>query len=182
MVDMATARASRPMSFDWDKGNSRDWERSVSITCALARKHYKQQEEEIALGLDETRKDRDYLYGRLLAVADRLEQTALYKADKNNTRATNAVRLMAAFSVKPYHTWGILYQQLLPYINQLNGAGYYQSVIDMIMEQLAEKYEDNSPLSPLYLLGFSAQRRAFFKDKDKNNQENMEENENDFTE
>ena len=183
MVDMAAVRASHPMSFTDSNGKFSfgDWNRSISITCALARKYYKQQkEEEIALALDETRTNRDYLYGRLLAVADKLEQFALYKANKSDTRTTNAVRLMAAFAVKPYHTWGILYNQLIPYRNQLNGAGYYQSIIDNILDDLFDTndYENNAPLSPLYLLGFSAQRRAF----NKNRQDNMEENENDITE
>lgn len=183
IVDMAAVRASRPMSFNWDKGNSNDWERSLNITCALIRKYYKQQEgEEISLALDEKRKERDYLYGRLLAVADRLEATALYKADKSDTRATNAVRLMSAFAVKPYQTWGILHKQLHPYINQLNGAGYYQKIIDEILLKFDDgEYENNAPLTPLYLLGFSAQRRAFFKDK-QNNQEYMEGNDNGTTE
>jgi hypothetical protein len=40
---------------------------------------------------------------------------------------------------------------------------------------LASEYENNAPLSPLYLLGFSAQRREF---KNKHNQESLEEDEN----
>lgn len=179
MVDMAVVRASRPLSYDWDNGRSKDWNRSVNITCALVRKYYKQKDgEEIALILDETRNERDYLYGRLLAVADKLEQTAMYKAGKQDIRATNAVRLMSAFAVKPYHTWGLIYQQLHPYINQLNGAGYYQSVIDSIMEKFGNEYENNKPLSPLYLLGFSAQRRAFIN---KNDQKDLEDDKNDAT-
>jgi len=177
MVDMAAVRASRPMSF----GSESDWERSVNITCALARKYYNQlhEKEEFTLGLDEDRKERDYLYGRLLAVADKIEQVAMFRTGKQNDRATNAVRLMSAFAVKPYHTWGILYQQLHPYINQLKGAGYYQSIIDEIMIQLSNEYENNAPLSPLYLLGFSAQRRVL---NTKNKQGNSEDNENDTTE
>lgn len=166
MIDMAAVRASHPMSFDSES----DWERTLSITCALARKHY--FEEEISLALDETRQDRDYLFGRLLAVADKLEQFTMYKADKQGTRATNAIRYMGAFAIKPYHTWGVIYQQLLPYINQLHGSGYYksveyyQSIIDDILVKLADNYEDSSPLTPLYLLGFSAQRRAFWDKKE----------------
>jgi len=180
MVDMATVRASHPMSFTGNIGefNHDDWERSISITCALVRKYYKQLEnEEVILGLNKTRTDRDYLYGRLLAVADKLERDAMYKADKSNIRATNAIRFMAAFAVKPFQTWGVIHKQLIPYINQLYGAGYHLSLIDDIKNLFVDKeYENNAPLSPLYLLGFSAQRREFFKTKNK--QENMEENEN----
>jgi CRISPR-associated protein Csd1 len=180
MVDMAAVRASHPMSFTDSNGsfNPYDWQRSVNITCALAHKYYKR--EAITLALDETRRDRDYLYGRLLAAADRLEQNALYKADKSDTRTTNAIRLMGAFSVKPYHTWGVLHKQLIPYINQLGGNPYYFSVIKDVLNQFdPEEYKDNSPLSPVYLLGFSAQDRAFWS---KNNQENLEGNNNGIAE
>lgn len=174
MIEMAANRASRPMTFTDSNGkfSENDWKRSISVTCALTRKFYKEQKEEIQLELDTSRTDRDYLYGRLLSVADKLERTALYKADKQDTRATNATRLMSAFQIKPYSTWGQLYNQLIPYKNQLNGAGYYQSLIDRIMVLFPKgAYEDNSPLSPLYLLGYSAQNRALSQN---NKNENLE--------
>ncbi|WP_164914420.1 type I-C CRISPR-associated protein Cas8c/Csd1 [Aminipila luticellarii] len=174
MVEMAANRASNPMGFmDLNgKFSENDWKRALSITCALTRKFYKQQKEEIPLELDTDRTNRDYLFGRLLSVADKLESAALYKADKQNTRPTNATKLMSAFRVKPHSTWGILYDQLIPYRNQLNGAGYYQSLIDNILVLFEEgDYEDNSPLSPLYLLGYAAQNRAFLKN---NNNEKTE--------
>ncbi|MPM65835.1 hypothetical protein SDC9_112739 [bioreactor metagenome] len=116
------------------------------------------------MDLDTKRRDRDYLFGRLLSVAEKLERTALYKTDKQGTRTTNATRLMSAFQVKPFSTWGQLWSQLIPYKNQLNGAGYYQMLIDEIMSLFQNgDYEDNKPLSPLYLLGYSAQNRAFSK-------------------
>lgn len=180
MVIMAANRASYPMKFTDSNGkfSENDWKRSVSITCALARKFYKQQKEEIPLELDTSRTDRDYLYGRLLSVADKLERTALYKADKQDTRPTNATRLMGAYQVKPCSTWLQLYNQLIPYKNQLNGAGYYQSLIDTIMALFKDgDYEDNSPLSPLYLLGYSAQNRALTQ----NNNEKSEETCNGYT-
>lgn len=178
MVEMAANRASHPMSFTDTNGkfSEHDWVRAISIACALARKFYKQQKEEIQLELETGRTDRDYLFGRLLSVADRLERTALFKAEKQDTRATNATRLMSAFQIKPYSTWGQLYNQLIPYKNQLNGAGYYQSLIDSIMALFQDgDYENNSPLSPLYLLGYSAQNRSL---SPKNKNENSEEKDN----
>lgn len=178
MIEMAANRASQPMTFTDSNGkfSENDWKRAISVTCALTRKFYKQQKEEIQLELDTSRTDRDYLYGRLLSVADKLERTALYKADKQDTRATNATRLMSAFQIKPYSTWGQLYSQLISYKNQLNGAGYYQSLIDSIMVLFKNgAYEDNSPLSPLYLLGYSAQNRALSKN---NKNEKLEETDN----
>ena len=45
--------------------------------------------------------DRDYLYGRLLAVADYAEGSTY---DDNENRPTNAKRLMEAFSNHPCET------------------------------------------------------------------------------
>lgn len=179
IVDMAANRASHPMSFmDTNGGFSKnDWKRSINITCALARKYYKQQKEEIILELDEKRRDRDYLFGRLLSVADKLEDYVLYKAGVN--RPTNAVKLMSAYQVRPYSTWGQLFAHLIPYKNQLDGAGYYQLLIDNIMALFQEgDYENNAPLTPLYLLGYSAQNRALSHiNKKNNNSSNNNENE-----
>lgn len=173
LVETAAVRVSQPLSFTNSKGsfNEFDWRLSIEITCSLVKKYIKQHKKEvISMDLEEKRTDRDYLYGRLLAVADKLEQSALYKAGKHEDRATNAVRLMSSFSVKPYSTWGLLWKQLLPYINQLNGAGYFISIINEI-KSLFEKgaYEDNSPLSPLYLLGYSHQTRFFSIKKEAKN-------------
>jgi len=63
-----------------------DWEKTLSIACALFRKYHKQ--EDYTMALDENRTTRDYLYGRLLALADSLEQWALFKSgDKRQTGA-----------------------------------------------------------------------------------------------
>lgn len=174
---MAVNRASHPMSFNDSNGkfNENDWKQSINITCALARKFYKQQKEEIQLELETIRNDRDYLFGRLLSVADKMENEVLYKS--GNKRPTNAVKLMSAFQVKPYSTWGQLYSQLIPYRNQLDGARYYQSLIDEIMGLFRNgDFEKNYPLSPLYLLGYSAQNRVLYK---KNKKTNLEVNGND---
>jgi len=179
LVEAAAARASRPFTFtsngSFDKNS---WEKALSITCALSRKYIKDlNKEEISLSIEKNRQDRDYLYGRLLAVADKIEDYALYKRDSNNSRPTNALRLMNAFSVKPYQTWGILYKQLIPYRIQLDGAFHFQSVIDEILSMFKpSEFEDNSPLKPLYLLGYSAQRRAFMESN--KNQQNGEEDKN----
>jgi CRISPR-associated protein Csd1 len=183
-VDAAAIRASHPLSFTDSKGkfDKLVWERSLQITCSLTKKYIKQKyKEEVLMELEEKRQERNYLFGRLLAVADKLESVALYKQDKNNQRATNAIRLMSSFAIKPYSTWLVLYNQLIPYMNQhqmLGLANYYQSIIDSIMSLFnSGEFEDNRPLSPLYLLGFSAQNRAL-----NNKNKITEENKNDASE
>ena len=64
------------------------------------------------MALDRERKSRDYLYGRLLALAEHLEERALYVGGEK--RATNAEKLMQRFADHPYTTWRILEADLLP--------------------------------------------------------------------
>lgn len=168
MVDMAANRASQPMSFTDSNGkfSENDWRRAISITCALARKFYKSKSKEVfPLTLDELQNDRSYLYGRWLAVADKIEEAVLRSQDKQNERPTNAVRLTSSYSVKPFTTKLILSQQLQPYIMQKNSLykNFFLPIITEIDEKLMEYTDNNDHLSPLYLLGYSAQYRALSK-------------------
>lgn len=169
IVDMAARRASTPMSFSINDyyHDTNEWQKSVNVSCALTRKYLMNSlKEEYRMELEEKRTDRDYLYGRLLAIAEKIEASVIYdKNDKDShKRPTNAVKLMCMFVNKPFVTWGIINKQIYPYRVQLNGAYYHQRLIDEIMSLFKEgEFEDNSPLSPVYLLGYSAQRRALYK-------------------
>lgn len=179
MVIAASNRASNPLAFEntGAKNNSdrwRDWEYVLGAACALIKRYYHDyKKEEFAVELETGRRDRDYLYGRLLAVADKIESSARYKQGKTkeDDRATNAVRYMTAFSQHPFRTWNMLFtQQLNPYIQQLNGAGWYFNLIGDI-KQLFElgAFESDASLDGRYLLGFFAQRQEFKKQKSDNN-------------
>ena len=85
----------------------RNFDKSLSITCALYRKYcYDYRKEEIGMALDKERRTRDYLYGRLLAIAQNVERWALDTNDEN--RLTNADRLMQRFAQHPFTTWKII--------------------------------------------------------------------------
>ncbi|NLN54772.1 MAG: type I-C CRISPR-associated protein Cas8c/Csd1 [Clostridiales bacterium] len=170
-VNAAVNRVSNPLSFTkkdggWDKP---EWDKAISIACAIVRKYYIDKKEEIPLELDEL-KDRSFLYGRLIAIADRIETHARYlqcgKDDQNKT-STNAIRYMPAFTAKPFSTWNIIYKQLNPYIQRLNGAEGYQRLIDDILSKFTyEEYISDKSLDGKYLLGYSLQRREFNKNND----------------
>ncbi|MFB4474941.1 type I-C CRISPR-associated protein Cas8c/Csd1, partial [Oceanobacillus caeni] len=107
IVKSAFQRASNPVAMErWE------WEKTLSIACALIRKSLIEKKEEWDVALDKTITDRSYLFGRLLAVADVLERGAL---GKEETRATNAIRYMNSFSQKPSRTWMTLQASLQPY-------------------------------------------------------------------
>lgn len=173
LVLAASYKVSSPLSFKKQDGSfdKTKWEEALSVACSLIKKYEKEKnKEEFTVELEKERCDRDYLYGRLLAVADKIERTAMYKKSIND-RTTNAIRLMNAFSVKPSSTWLVLWQQLLPYVDQLGGAKYYQKLIGDIIANFKDgDYESNKPLGPVYLLGYFTQNRALYQ-KEENKEE-----------
>ena len=164
MVNLAVRRASSPVSFDsWVL-----WERVLTLACSLVKQQYQKRYKEVwTMALDEKCPRRDYLYGRLLAVADRVEYRTF---DKDDGRETNAKRYMNAFSQHPFRTWRIIEEKLVPYFNQLKAPERlkYQSLLDEIYELFSmEDFEDDKALSGLYLIGFHNQSAAL-KSKNKN--------------
>ncbi|MGR6117591.1 type I-C CRISPR-associated protein Cas8c/Csd1 [Aeribacillus composti] len=156
IIRSAFYRASNPVAMDnWE------WEKTLSIACALINK-----QEGLNMALDTENNDRDYLFGRLLAIADVLERRAL---DSDETRATNAIRYMNAFSRHPERTWKIIQESIQPYQMRLGTRGLYLSkLIDEVASRM--KFEDfnNKPLSGKYLLGFYSQRHALYQKSEKN--------------
>lgn len=151
LVESVVRRASNRTGLeDWQ------WEKTLSIACALFRK-FKEGKEKYNMALDETRTTRDYLYGRLLAIADTLEERALYKAKEK--RATNAARYMQQFSQRPYQTWKQIHEALTPYMIRLGGANYYKNLIAEVINLNPEALEGNQPLTGEYLLGYYCQRQ-----------------------
>ncbi len=185
----ALHRASNPLAFENSNVHSytarwRDWENVLCSACALTRKYYfDNKKEELEVNLEPERNDRSYLYGRLLAVADKIESHAMFKQGKerDKARATNAIRYMPAFAQRPFRTWKMLFtQQLNPYIQQLDGANWYLNIIQEIMSLFKSgEYECDDALDGKYLLGFFAQRQELRtkQDKNQNNNEGGENNE-----
>ncbi|SDZ39440.1 CRISPR-associated protein Csd1 [Evansella caseinilytica] len=159
IVKSAFQRASNPVSMErWE------WEKTVSITCALIRKMFIEKKEEWNVPLDKTSTDRSYLFGRLLAVADVLERGAL---GKEETRATNAIRYMNSYSKNPGRAWKTIQESLQPYQARLGTkATYLSKLIDEIGDQFEAGDFNNTPLSEKYLLGFYSQRRELYKKKE----------------
>ena len=134
-----------------------EWNKTLSIACALFRKL--NEKEDYSMALDESRKTRDYLYGRLLAAADCLERFALFTSEKK--RDTNAARLMQRFADRPCSTWKTIELSLIPYKARLGGrAKKYQDVIDkaMCMFDPVEDFTSDKPLCGEFLLGYHCQR------------------------
>lgn len=110
------------------------------------------------MALDPNRKTRDYLYGRLLALAESLEEWALNKAGED--RPTNAARLMQRFSEHPYTTWRTIELALTPYKARLGGKSKKrQRLIDEVVAAFENgDFTSDKRLSGEFLLGYHCQR------------------------
>lgn len=150
-----------------------EWEKTLGIACALYRKQQLQINGHYhTMSLERDRTTRSYLYGRLLAVADILEKTALRQAGEN--RDTNAARFMQRFACHPYDTWQNIYLSLDPYRSRLktNAPGLlhiYEVELEEIKNQFSSAdFTNNSKLEGEFLLAFHCQRTAIFtKEADK---------------
>lgn len=155
IIRSALQRASNPISMErWE------WEKTLSVACALINKR-----EGYRVTLDKENNDRDYLFGRLLAIADVLERQAL---GREETRASNAIRYMNSFSKHPARTWKTIQDSLQPYQARLGTkANYLSSLIDEVASRIKIEDFNNRSLSGKYLLGFYSQRHELYQKKDK---------------
>lgn len=159
------------------------WEKALSTACALYRGYYRRHSDEsqrrdYAMALDENVKNRDYLYGRLLALAERIEEIALGVSGEE--RSTTAARLMQRFADRPCETWRNIELALQPYIQRLriSRAGFLSKRLNELDEILSSfengEFESNRPLSGEFLLGYHCQRQKLREKREITNK-NIEE-------
>ncbi len=149
-------RASNPQSFEqqWK------WRETIEIACSMVNNYYFKDKGGCSVSLNKESKERNYLFGRLLAVSHILEKEAL----NEQNRSTNAERYMNAFSTHPVKTWLIIRKNLQPYIDRLNPLSKtrYSKLFDEIMNQFDETSYTDKALDGRYLLGYYSQEYDFF--------------------
>jgi CRISPR-associated protein Csd1 len=158
LVEWTTRRASNRAGFE-DKW---EWEKCLGIACALFKGS--QTERDYQMTLETDRRTRDYLYGRLLAIAENIESRALFVA--RETRDTTAARLMQRFADRPYSTWRTIELALVPYKTRLRASrGGYLFKMDGLLDDVVgafsgDDFTQDGPLSGEFLLGYHCQRQA----------------------
>ncbi len=114
--------------------------------------------------LETDRTSRDYLYGRLLAIAEHIEGRALYVGGE--MRDTTAAKLMQRFSDRPASTWRTIELALTPAKSRLRAkrAGFLHEMEKLHDEVVASfargEFLDDRKLSGEFLLGYHCQRQA----------------------
>ena len=159
-VERAINKASNPLAYK----ERRNWEQILQLACSMVKKRRKElYKEEWKMAVDKNCTERDYLYGRLLAVADRIEYRT-FDMDKDRSRITNAKRYMNNFSQRPFETWKVIEENIQPYLSKLPvpERRFYENLLDEIEDafESVNDYQENKRLSGLYLLGFHSQSCA----------------------
>jgi CRISPR-associated protein Csd1 len=145
-----------------------EWEKCLGIACGLFKGFYLERNYQMALEPERT--SRDYLYGRLLAIADNIERFALDRAKES--RETSAARLMQRFADHPCATWRNIELSLVPYKARLRtGAAGFVYAREKLLTEVAAMFEEGDfiadrKLSGEFLLGYHCQRQAFLHKPD----------------
>jgi CRISPR-associated protein Csd1 len=163
LVVSAVRRASNRQGFQ----NAFEWEKTLGIACALYKGLLNENKYDMTLEMN--RFTPDYLYGRLLAIAENIEEYALKLSGEN--RETTAARYMQRFADRPFSTWKNIELALSPYKTRLHSSekslGFLknrQRLIDEVMCSFSVggfSREYDRPLSGEFLLGYHCQRNAF---------------------
>lgn len=181
VVNLCIARACNPNS-----GEHWEWERNVGVACALYRGYFSrhpktEKRRSFDMALDLNNHSRNYLYGRLLAIAEDLEQYALYIAEEK--RSTNAERYMQVFSERPFSTWPKIYMALTPYKDRLKNKHedfvffHEKEIMEIKDKFLRDEFLDDSKLSGEFLLGYHCQKMAYLENRIKNKQKSVNDQE-----
>ena len=158
LVEATTRRTiNRPGLDRWE------WEKCLGIACALFKVQHTERNYQMALELERT--SRDYLYGRLLAIAENIEGRALFLAGEK--RETTASRLMQRFADHPASTWRTIELALAPYMTRLRNLrpGFLHAMKNELDDVIAtfetDAFTRDGALSGEFLLGYHCQRQAF---------------------
>lgn len=161
LVRAAYNRAISPLTM-----KENNWNKVLTIACSLVRKYrYDRYKEEWSMDLDTQCMNYDYLCGRLLAVADEIEQWALYEMHED--RQTNAKKYFNQFAKHPCKVWKTINANLQPYEARLGGK--IHSLLEIKQEISSqidpEQFRNLRSLDGTFILGFDTQKREFQKVK-----------------
>lgn len=174
LVDSAVRRACG--SFSPDKKAER--ETVLGVACALykgwsARLPEQEKRRKYSMALQKEYTSRDYLYGRLLAVAEYAERKYIEAAGEK--RQSDAERLIQRFADLPQPTWRLIATRLenifLPWLrsgNPLQQSDHKRcrkALQEISMLFVTEEYNKKDKLSGEFLLGYYCQLADFYTPK-----------------
>lgn len=173
IVNALKIKASNPQAYS---RSNREY--ILSTACAAIVKYNidrgLMKEEQKYMKLETENSDRSYLFGRLLAIYEKVERITYSQTEKD--REPNAIRLQSAFVNHPMQVWKSLNDVLTPYFQKLKPGlrEYYRNMIADITTLFREEDASfmNQGLKETYLLGYYLQRAELNRKKDDVQKEN----------
>lgn len=167
MVHSAFLNACRPLAF-----NSYNRRKILEIACSLIRKKYQDRSENKKgefddMSLNRENHHRDYLYGRLLAVAHKLEYDT-FDENERGKRETNAERYRSMMVKNPTKIWPVIEGKLGPYWKKsnVNFQIHYEKVFQEIYDSFeGEDFSKKGSLGERFLMGYHCQLSELWKGK-----------------
>lgn len=153
--------ACNPLKYDIIKRRE-----NISLACSIYKGYLiRNLDKEVEMSLNKNNKSRDYLYGRLLAVAQAVEDSVIKVIEPGSKRETSAERYFQRFSTRPYTTWKVIYDSLKIYQKRYK-FGNPEILIGEVMELFDEEnFKNDKPLSPEFLLGYHCQLNEIYRKK-----------------
>lgn len=148
---------------------SENWNKIQFVALAIFSKFKKG--EELTPVLDRNNYNRSYLYGRLLAIFERIE-SATYQREDGPPRITNAQKFWTNYTNKPASTMQILMERNLPYLKNLSQSNYglfvkfekeKSEIISLLYKYYGDLGELNESLEYHFIFGYYAEINYLFK-------------------
>ncbi|MDO4595014.1 MAG: type I-C CRISPR-associated protein Cas8c/Csd1 [Tissierellia bacterium] len=158
--------------------------RSLMNTALAVLNKYKQENKNERMDRNLKPKEeqsRSYLYGRILAVLENLENYAMrdvYKITNSNPRITNAEKLWNRYTKAPASTLNLIKNKIMPYQERLIKSGKvgtkikYEKIIEECINQISDieslnNINKNKSLDEDFIFGYYAQKQDLYKKNEK---------------
>jgi len=163
IVQNLVKKASNPLAYE----NGYNHRKVIETACGMIRKQNFDRKRGItSMAYDPNEKDRSYLFGCLLAIADAAEY-ATYDDNDKKSRITNAKRYWSMFAKRPFTTWATIEKQVRVYMTKLGGKSiHYEKMLNSVMGNFKlNEFSDDSPLTSAYLLGYHHYNAEIYNSK-----------------
>lgn len=169
-------RIRRPMSYIGAMGSGlKNWRYDLRTYCAAL--NYNNRGE-IGMSLDPKNNERSYLFGRMLAIADSMEEMAIRNQNKKGSeisdRLTTAMRFYSNFVERPTTTWHRIYQSIVrSYMKKLGKSAnyFFEQKLIAINKMTPEDMWTDQPLNGLVYSGYMSQKNENYTKKGGNDHE-----------
>lgn len=154
----------------------------LEISCALIRKKYQDRSrnkkgEFDTMSLDRRNHNRDYLYGRLLAVAHKAEYDTFTDEEKGK-RDTNAERYRSMMVKNPTKVWPVIEDRLKPYWKKLYAGAQveYEKELQEIYDSFeGDDFSKRGRLGERFLMGYHCELSELWKPRTQRQEAKTEE-------